>query len=302
MLDIVIVNWNSGDFLRNCIVSVFAENGADRINKLYIIDNNTTDGSLDNIPINEKIVIIRNQVNKGFSKACNQGFSLCTAPYILLLNPDTKLFANTLQDCLDFMNTNETVDVLGCQLLDDEGDICKSCARFPTPLKIFFDASGLSKIAPHIFNPATLMTDWNHTESRYVDQVIGAFMFMRSSVFKTNGYFDERFFVYYEELDFSKRLREAGGKSYFNAGIRAIHSENGTTRSIKGFRLFLYLRSRLQYAKKHFSYPGYALVWLSTFIIEPFSRTILLLVKGRFKEIRDVYKGYTLLLKDLPIR
>lgn len=302
MLDIVIVNWNSGDFLKKCILSVFAGNNIDIINRLYIIDNNTTDGSLDIIPANEKIIIIRNSDNKGFSMACNQGFRRCTAPYVLLLNPDTQLFETTLEDCLAFMNENETVDILGCQLFDDEGAICKSCARFPTPLKIFYDASGLSKLAPHIFKPATLMTDWDHKESKYVNQVIGAFMFMRSSVFKKTGYFDERFFVYYEELDFSKRLSEVGGKSYYNNAIRAIHSENGTTRSIKGFRLFLYLRSRLQYAKKHFSYPGYTLVWLSTFIIEPFSRTLLLLLKGRFKEVKDVYKGYRLLLSDLPIR
>ena len=142
------------------------------------------------------------------------------------------------------------------------------------------------------------MTDWDHTESRFVDQVIGAFMFMRSSIFKKTGYFDERFFVYFEELDFSKRLAELGGKSYYNTTIKAIHSENGTTMSVKGFRLFLYLKSRLQYAKKHFGYAGYFLVWSSTIFIEPFSRTLLLLITGNPGEVRNVFQGYRLLIRS----
>ena len=141
------------------------------------------------------------------------------------------------------------------------------------------------------------MTDWDHTESRFVDQVIGAFMFMRGSIFKKAGYFDERFFVYFEELDFSKRLAELGGKSYYSTAIKAIHSENGTTMSVKGFRLFLYLKSRLQYAKKHFGYPGYSLVWLSTFFIEPISRFLFCVVRGKFVEVKELIQAYKLFMQ-----
>jgi len=298
MIDIVIVNWNSGGFLGKCIHSILSDKNIGVVSKIFIIDNNTTDTSLDNLPVNDRIILVRNTENVGFSRACNQGFKLCSAPFVLLLNPDTQLFETTLTDCIDFMNKREDVDVLGCQLFQDDGKIAKSCARFPSPLTMFFDASGLSKISPRIFKPASLMTDWDHTESRFVDQVIGAFMFMRSSIFKKTGYFDERFFVYFEELDFSKRLAELGGKSYYNTTIKAIHSENGTTMSVKGFRLFLYLKSRLQYAKKHFGYAGYFLVWSSTIFIEPFSRTLLLLITGNPGEVRNVFQGYRLLIKS----
>jgi Predicted glycosyltransferases len=298
MIDIVIVNWNSGGFLGKCIHSILSDKNIGVVSKIFIIDNNTTDTSLDNLPVNDRIILVRNTENVGFSRACNQGFKLCSAPFVLLLNPDTQLFETTLTDCIDFMNKREDVDVLGCQLFQDDGKIAKSCARFPSPLTMFFDASGLSKISPRIFKPASLMTDWDHTESRFVDQVIGAFMFMRSSIFKKTGYFDERFFVYFEELDFSKRLAELGGKSYYNTTIKAIHSENGTTMSVKGFRLFLYLKSRLQYAKKHFGYAGYFLVWSSTIFIEPFSRTLLLLITGNPGEVRNVFQGYRLLIRS----
>ena len=295
MTDIVIVNWNSGDYLRNCVESVFLFNNEQLINRVYIIDNGSTDKSLDNIKENEKIVIIHNSENTGFSRACNQGFKLCAAPFVLLLNPDTRLLPVTLKDCVKFMEMHIHIDVLGCQLLNDVNAVTKSCARFPTPLRMCYDAVGLSKIAPQIFTPASLMTDWDHKESRIVDQVMGAYMFMRVGIFEKVGYFDERFFVYYEELDFSRRLALLGGKSFYSAEIQAIHSGGGTTRDVKGFRLFLNLRSRLLYSKKHFSLAGYLMVWAGTFFIEPVSRVIMLILSGRFKEINDVFRGYKLL-------
>ncbi len=299
MVDIVIVNWNSGNYLLTCINSIFANNNNEKfIGSVFIIDNNSTDNSLVKIFSSGKIKIIKNTENLGFSKACNQGFKLCTSSYVLLLNPDTQLFASTLSQCVSFMASQQHVDILGCQLLNDEGYVSYSCARFPTPLHFFYDITGLSKIAPQLFTPALLMTDWDHKESRKVDQVMGAFMFMRLSIFEKHGYFDERFFVYYEELDFSKRVADSGGITFFNCEIKTIHSGGGTTNSVKPFRLFLNLRSRLQYAKKHFSFLGNLMVVFSTYFIEPFTRTIFLLIRGNFKEIKEVFKGYTLLLKD----
>jgi GT2 family glycosyltransferase len=297
MIDIVIVNWNSGDYLAKCIRSVFASENENLIGKVVIIDNNSADGSAGNIIADNRITIIRNEENLGFSKACNQGFHICTSDYVLLLNPDAMLLVTTLNECINFMNRNKDVDILGCALLDDSGIKTKSCSRFPSPLRIFFDASGLSKIAPGIFNPSTLMTDWDHNESREVNQVMGAFMFMRRKLFDQIGFFDERFFVYYEEVDFSRRLIAAGGKIFYNKDIAAIHSGEGTTKSVKAFRLFLSLRSRLQYAKKHFNTGGYWLVWISTFLIEFFTRTISELLKANITGIKEIVKGYTLLIR-----
>ena len=298
MVDIVIVNWNSGDYLYKCIQSLFTEDNEKVIGLIFIIDNNSSDDSLKKIKKNNKIFIIENKENNGFSKSCNQGFKLCTSPYLLLLNPDAQLLSTTLTECIAFMNKNPDVDILGCQLLNDNENITTSCARFPTPLRYFYDALGLSKIAPKIFHPGVLMTDWDHKESKKVDQVIGAFMFMRNSIFEKLGYFDERFFVYYEELDFSKRLAQLGGTSFYNSDINAIHTGGGSTNNVKSIRLFLNLRSRLQYAKKHFNFFGYTVVWICTFFIEPFTRNVFLLLKGDFKETKNVFKTYFLFLKD----
>jgi GT2 family glycosyltransferase len=295
MVDIVIVNWNSGEYLGKCINSVFATNNGTYVSTIFIIDNNSRDSSLNRISPNTKIKIIRNKENLGFAKASNQGFKISKAPYILLLNPDTKLLDSTLEDCIVFMEKKSDIDILGCQLLYDNGEISHSCSRFPSPAGIFRDTTGLSKIAPSIFKPGIIMTNWDHKKSRFVDQVMGAFMFMRKSIFEKIGFFDEQFFVYYEEVDFSKRLAHSGGKSFYNADIKAIHSGQGTTSSVKSFRLFLNLRSRLQYAKKHFSLLGYLSVWLCTYFIEPITRTAFLLLRGKIKETAQLAKGYKLL-------
>jgi N-acetylglucosaminyl-diphospho-decaprenol L-rhamnosyltransferase len=301
-VDIVIVNWNSGDYLRKCLISVFTANTIPYINKVIIIDNNSQDSSLQGIVQNDKIVFIKNGENLGFAKACNQAFKISTAPYVLLLNPDAQLLDTTLKDCYVYMEANKSIDILGCQLFDDDNNITASCARFPTPKSFLYKSLGLVTLFPKIFTPPDLMYDWDHSESKYVDQIIGAFMFIRKEVFDKIGYFDERFFVYSEELDFSKRLAEMGGKSYFNADIKAIHSCHGTTESIKAFRLFLNTRSRLLYAKKHFSKAGYLLVLFSTFFFEPVTRIFFLLIRLKFKEAIQVIKAYQLLFKSYLLK
>jgi GT2 family glycosyltransferase len=292
MIDIIIVNWNSGSYLSKCVNSIFETNNIDKVRSILIIDNNSSDSSIDSLKANNKIKLIRNKVNIGFAKACNVGFKLCTSQFILLLNPDTRLLNNTLSDCLSFMNDNKAINVLGCQLLNDDGAISPSCSRFPTPIRILKDAIGLSKIAPFLFRPGIVMTDWDHKNSRYVDQVMGAFMLMQKSVFEMIGYFDEQFFVYYEEVDFSKRLAEKNGRSFFNSTIQAVHIGEGTTRNVKDFRLFLNVRSRVLYAKKHFSNTGYIIVWISSFMIEPFTRIIYLTFQGKIRQISQIWKGY----------
>jgi GT2 family glycosyltransferase len=115
-------------------------------------------------------------------------------------------------------------------------------------------------------------------------------------VFEQIGYFDERYFVYFEELDFSLRYKKAGGNIFFNTEVKAIHSGMGTTSKVKAFRLFLNVRSRLQYARKNFSFPGFVGVYLSTFSFEILSRFFLLVISGRFSEIKDLFRGYGMLL------
>jgi GT2 family glycosyltransferase len=302
MIDVVIINWNSGSYLKKCVDSLLAYN-QDTLSSIVVIDNASTDDSMSHLPQNNPLVNrIINSENLGFSKACNQGFRQARAPYVLLLNPDATVLENTLPTALRYMQNNPDVDILGCQLHNEQGKVSPSCARFPKPHRYFFHAIGLCGLMPSVFHPPTLMTDWDHSSSRAVDQVMGAFMLMRRSIFDRIGYFDERYFVYYEELDFSLRLKQAGGVSYFNADIKSIHAGGGTTRGVLGYRLFLSLRSRLQYARKHFSLPGYCLVFVSTCLIEPLTRLAFILLRCKAKEISPWKEGYIRLFRWIAFK
>jgi GT2 family glycosyltransferase len=294
-VDVVIINWNSGTLLHQCVDSVLASAAVDKISSIIIVDNHSTDDSISILPQHHSIRIIYNNSNVGFSKACNQGFKAVQSDYVLLLNPDTMMYSETIENSILYMDAHPETGIMGCQLLDEAGRITPSCARFPRAVDFVIHGTGLSRLFPKVFRPATLMTDWKHDESREVDQVMGAFMFMRKSIFEHIGFFDERFFVYFEELDFSLRYHQAGGKIFFNAGIKAIHSGMGTTDKVKAFRLFLNLRSRLQYARKHFSTFGFVAVYLSTFSVEFLMRFFMLFFSGRFSEVKDLFKGYGML-------
>lgn len=297
MIDIVIINWNSGNLLRVCIDSIIHNKNIIYVRNIFVLDNNSCDNSIALIPTHNKVKIIKNNQNLGFAKAANQGFHKCTEEYILLLNPDTKLFNDTLCKCYQFMEQNKQIDILGCQLLNNDGSIAPSCSRFPTPIRFLTDAMGLAKLFPKLFKPALIMEDWDHKTSRFVDQIMGAFMFLRRDLFEKVGYFDERFFVYFEELDFSKRFSELGGRSFFNSDIKIIHSGAGTTQSVKSYRLFLNLSSRLKYGKKHFSFIGYCILWISTTLIEPVPRIILGWWRYGSQEVKEILNGYRLLFR-----
>src|SRR5207245_5442374 len=129
----------------------------------------------------------------------------------------------------------------------------RTCARFPTPRRFLSSILGLDRALPAMF-PPHFMVEWNHEESQEVDQVMGAFFLVRRSVFEALGGFDERFFVYFEEVDFSLRARKLGWRTFYLSVAQAYHLGSGlVTKPAQAARLFYSLRSRILYAYKHFN-------------------------------------------------
>lgn len=123
---------------------------------------------------------------------------------------------------------------------------------------------------------------------------------VRRTTFESLGGFDERFFVYFEEVDFSYRARQAGWRSVYLADVQAFHAGGGTSNQVKARRLFYSLRSRLLYAAKHFSTAGTALVFLATLLLEPLSRSALALARRSWPALRETWQGYAMLWRWLP--
>lgn len=301
-LDIIIVNWNSGNLVSECIKSIpNALNKYFILNRIIVVDNASSDDSLERINAEElQVNIIRNKENLGFAKASNIGANNSNSDYLLFLNPDTKLFENSLSTPLIFLEKKENseIGIVGIKIIDDNGKVSRNCARFPTPFKILYSSLGLDKIFPNLFL-GHFMVEWNHMESRIVDQVMGSFFLIRKNLFnQLNGY-DERYFLYYEDLDLAYRAKIAGFNSYYLDTASLYHKGGGTTENIKAERLYLILLSKLKFCRKHFSSFSFIVILANTFSVEFFSRLISTTLLGSAKETKEILSAYKKLFTNI---
>lgn len=304
-VSIIIVNWNAGNQLVEVVNSI-ALYHAGLVASVVIVDNASTDNSLALVEKRAtdypfSLNIIRNQENRGFGAACNQGAALATGEYVLFLNPDTSLFANSLSVPLAFMRRpeNAEVGIVGIQLVDENNHIARSCSRFPSVGAFVAHALGINRL-PGLRHLSQAMTEWGHTSTRQVDQVIGAFFLMRHSVFASLGGFDERFFVYFEEVDLSLRAKRQGWRSIYFAQARAYHKGGGVSEQVKAHRIFYSLRSRILYSFKHFNRAEAWAVCFATLAIEPGPRLVRGLFRCSGKELVDTVRGFVMLWRDVP--
>jgi hypothetical protein len=281
-LDIIIVNWNTGDALADCLDSIAAASTSVTLERVVVVDNASTDTSMRAVDAaGPPLTGVRNERNRGFGAACNQGAAGSRAAYLLFLNPDTRLEPDTLRRTLDFLEApgQEYVGICGVRLVGEDGRPSTAAARFPTPRLVFGEATGLSRWLPGLF-PRHLLRADECTGTRDVDQVIGAYFMIRRPLFASLGGFDERFFVYFEEVDLSLRARQAGYRSVYFHDAQAYHRGGLSSDQVKAARLFYSLRSRLLYAWKHFPPFQAGLVTAVTFGVEWPARLAVAAVQG----------------------
>lgn len=297
---IVIVNWNAGDWLRRCVASI-ADHGSGLVDRTVVVDNGSTDGSLEFGACSSPPDLVATGANLGFARASNLGARGAAAPYLLFLNPDAALGEDTLRRALAFMEGPGATGVAACgvRLVDENGATQRHCARFPGPRTFVGRAMGLGGLFPRLF-PPLFMEDFDHLESRRVDHVIGAFYLVRRELFESLGGFDERFFVYLEDLDLSLRVHEAGWQVHYLAEATAFHKGGGTSDQVKARRLYYSLRSRILYVFKHFRRRHAWTVALATLLIEPLPRLIRALARLSPREAGDTLRAFFWLWRDFP--
>jgi hypothetical protein len=300
-IDIVIVNWNAGQQVVDCVESIF-EYKNESVNKVVVVDNLSTDNSISKLrALNHKdVVIIENGDNFGFAKGCNIGAENCESDYILFLNPDTVIKKDTFSNVEAFLGNsskNKNFGVLGAQLLNEYSQVSCTCSRFPEVKHFFSKSLGINRVFKSTYSLNHHMKEFDHLSYKEVDQVMGAFFLVPNELFKVLKGFDERFFVYFEEVDFCYRAKKLGRKIIFEPAIKALHVGCGTTENVKGFRLFLSISSRIKYFKKHSSYWAYIQIILVSFIIEPFARVIKAILGRKFTDVKDILLAYSFFLK-----
>lgn len=302
---LVIVNWNSGIQLSVALDAVHASVGAaGTLVEVVVVDNGSTDESLIWLrqqATNRALRLIELGMNTGFAHACNVGASGFAGDYLLFLNPDTRIDKAAIREALTVLETNLAGDIgiVGIQSIGDDGHIHRACARFPSAWNFINEALGLASVVPSLF-PGLQRRDFDHAVSQSVDHVIGAFYFVRADLFRRLNGFDERFFVYLEDIDFSWRAAQNGYRCYFLAEAQMYHKGGGVSEQIKDQRLFFALRSRIQYAFKHLRPESAWAVTLVTLAVEPFLRLLRSLLHGSFAELANTASAFAMLYRALP--
>ena len=257
-ISIVIVNYNTKEYLSRCVRSIF-ESGIsiDKL-QLIIIDNASQDSSLKITQelISEKSLsadIICNSENLGFSKALNMGLKKCSGDYICILNPDTYIEKTCFSKLEKYMNKNLQIGCITPKIVNSNGHLQISCKRsLPTIKSSIFKVLGLDKIfmknkAISAYNLLYLDED----EISQVEVISGAFMFLRREVFEKVGYFDESFYLYGEDIDYCHRIKKEGFAIVYYPLAKVIHYKGKSAESHPFDAIYYFHSSMIKYYNKY---------------------------------------------------
>ncbi len=254
ILSVIIVNYRVRYFLELCLHSVQkALQGLDA--EVFVVDNNSADGSVEYLrPLFPDVRFIVNTENTGFSRANNQALQLARGKYILFLNPDTILPEDIADRCLSFLQSTPDAGGLGVRMVDGSGLFLKESRRgFPSPWVAFCKLSGLTALFPRQRRFATYYLGHLPEDRTSPAPVLsGACFWVARAVLEKTGSFDERFFMYAEDIDLSYRIEQAGYVNYYLAETTIVHFKGESTlKDIRYVKQFY--KAMSQFRRKHFN-------------------------------------------------
>lgn len=259
-VSVVVVNYNTAHLLERMFAALKAGQHSLQL-QIIVVDNASTDESINVLQTRfPEAELTANTVNVGFGRANNQAFSQVRGRYILLLNTDAFISADTLTKTVGFMDAQPRCGVLGVKLIGRDGSLQPSCRYSPTPWNVFLVSTGLSN-----FFPRTRLVDdmaWDHGSVRECDWVPGCYYLVRREVIDRVGIFDPRFFMYYEEVDHCRRIRNAGWSVIYYPYTQVVHLGGESAGSVgaltsSGRQIAgLQIESELLYFRKHFRFSG----------------------------------------------
>jgi GT2 family glycosyltransferase len=224
--------------------------------EVWVVDNGSKDGSQEWLePLFPEVKFIWNKENLGFSRANNQVLNQLSGEKVLFLNPDTLLSETVLTHCLTFMTEKPDVGAVGVKMVDGRGNfLWESKRAFPTASVSFFKMIGLTALFPRSstfakYHLGSLDEDVTHE----VDILSGAFMMVRKEVLDKTGGFDERFFMYGEDIDLSYRIKQAGWKNYYLGKAHIVHFKGESTRKGEISYQRRFYGAMKEFYKKHFN-------------------------------------------------
>jgi GT2 family glycosyltransferase len=252
-LSIVIVNWNTQGYLRDCLQSIKDKVSVPNL-EIIVVDNASTDGSVQMVRADfPEVVLVVNQTNVGFGAANNQAFRVAQGKKILMLNSDTKVLTD-LAPLLDILDRRSDIGLLGCKILNDDGSIQLLCARpFPTIGNKLINYIRIGfPLSTKFLGRQDGYSDWDYADEREVDVILGAFMMFRREVLETIGELDYKtFFMYAEDVDWCKKAHLAGLKVIYSPVATILHYGNKSSVQIPGKTGYLRVQSLARYFDRY---------------------------------------------------
>lgn len=231
-VSIVIVNWKTPELLAGCLDSIRADKYAHAY-EVWVVDNNSGDDSVEMLEKDYPWVrLVANTANVGFGKACNQVVPFATAPYVLLLNPDTVIKGNAIATMAEFLDTNADCAAVGPMVLNPDGTLQLACRRsFPDPLAAFYRVTYLSLLFPknESFSRYNL-TNHDPNEQLDVDALSGSCMMVRKTVIDKLGLLDEDIFMFGEDIDWCWRFKQDGWRVVYLPQSVVYHYHGASSR------------------------------------------------------------------------
>ncbi len=251
-LSVIIVSWNVRQPLVACLQSL-ARHPPNDPPEVIVVDNASTDGTVAVVQRDfPRVSVLRNENNRGFAAANNQGIALARGEYLLLLNPDTIVHPCALETLCTFLDAHPDVGACGPRLLNEDGTTQPSARRFPS----FRASLYRHTILRHFFvfrrhYRRWVMSGFSYDRQMDIDQLMGAALLLRRSAVDQVGPMDERFFMYYEEVDLCQRLRQAGWRVVFVPEATITHLGGESSRQVPIPARVMMLDSLLGYFRKH---------------------------------------------------
>lgn len=265
---IIIVNWNTGNLLRHCLDSIAGGFSNNETYEVLVVDNYSKDQSIaiaEGSP--QKAQYFMMKKNLGFAKANNVGIRQSTGDCVILLNPDTQVLEGSFTNLINFLSAHPNAAAVGPKLLNTDLTLQPSCRRFPMLLVLVFMFLKIHRFLPKMkVYREYLMKDFNYASDKMVDQIMGACMVIPRKAIESVGLLDEKYWIWFEEVDWCKRATASGLTVWFSPSGEIIHhggiSFNAAFVPVR--KEWRFMNSALRYAYKHLGLGAFCL--LSMFV------------------------------------
>lgn len=251
-VSVIIVSYNSLPVLRFCLDSLQRQTYAGSV-EIIVVDNASHDGTPEMVANDYPGVrLLAERENWGFSRGVNLGIRAARGKYFLIINPDTVFKENSLRELVDFMEENDDAGIVGPKLVFHDGNLQYSCRRFYTWKVLLLRRTFLGKIFRNSKAVADhLMLEYDHETTEEVDWLLGACMFVRRSAVEAVGLMDERFFLYFEDVDWCYRMKQGGWKVYYYPRSIVVHGyARESAQSVLNRSFIVHLASLIRYYDK----------------------------------------------------